>query len=295
MTDATQVTEPTLSGGTESPNPAPQTLDLSAKVKLADGKEVALSDLVTQQANLASEIDSFKQYQQHASRLVRMDGTPQQVEESMRYVLAKEGMGQDVIEQQVNAYKASLTEEQDTPAERGKADQPDPLREDVAALREELRASKTEAIQSELTNVLTQGLDSDPSLSLILKKGQEFGVNKEQARQTLQNLYKRELLERVKTRANGQRTFKLAWIKEESAAAAKATADIYRSVIGSPDALGKVPETVGGDSFVVTGQPKAPVKFDRKKSVSESEQALDEFNLDALVRAAQKASAGGEA
>lgn len=275
-TDTTRL-EPTAQDPSEGPdpesNPTPA-VDLSQTVKLPDGQEVKVGDLVRER----EQVEHLRKYRDMARSIVSSDGTmDENYEQAARFVLQDAGYEPEQIDAWIQFQRQQS--EQDPSYFEG-AEEPgvsyedqfqmsdnnaseDPRDREIAALKAQLQevqarveGTDVRTLEERLTSKVDEATRNE-KLTSLLQTLDGLGGDPESRKKFARDEIRRITLERIKRRKAGGGQFDPRWFDEETQKAAEDVAEKFRTVIGDPNLLRKAPETDAGQDILM---PKGPVK-----------------------------------
>jgi hypothetical protein len=260
-----------------------------------------------------ARLEQLEQYKQNADVLMSGSASLDPWEESARFVLADAGRTEPEIEEYIQAQRVAMEETvpdytDDQPAQPSPtSDTPpgvgdkNPLEERIEQLegqlrqREEARQQQDlDVMQQEMSRSMQKTLDSHSGLGVLFKKTKELAGDEEvpKSRTMLQEDLQRELMDRLRLRKAKGEQFRLSWFEDEAGKAADAVFERYRTVIGDPDKLQRVPETAPGDDRLVHTKPVEPPAFESGDDAGTVRTKVSDWNVDFLTRLAAKGGPG---
>lgn len=296
-------------GGGEKTTPS--VVDLTTKVKLPDGTEVTVADLVESRTLLAEAMEKNKGYEEDMQQVRRLFGSSTTAEDrvsAITHVLKKQGYD----DQQIAFYLQATgmtgeggdegeEEEEETVVDRKKTAKPSPevqeLLERDKAREGEVRKLRLANLRAKIDSALDKAVDTDPGIQLLLKRTGEWRADPndpgvapkaiKEARATVRAQLERQAIEQLQLRRakTGQNDVE-PWITEEVGRAVKPVVDAFQSVIGDVSKVGRSPETVaGGDNPFEGVKPVPPPEYSDEKTVSDMTNDITGWTNDVLARA----------
>lgn len=306
------------SSGGEGKAPTTPVLDMTTKVRMADGKEVSLGTLMQAReaaTKAESERDNYKSRVDSMLSLFQEDTSPEQREQVTRQILSDAGYSTDEVEAYMEVVGGS-GEQIDPTKEYGKEEGKDngdgmspEIQQEMAKLRkenEEIRSNQTQSRVRELGFMLEKGLDhvldSNPRIKVLLSKATALAPASAsdedkrkataKARASLKDQLKREALEKLNIRRSKSGTFEDSWMIEEIDRAVEPVINVYQSVIGDINKLGRSPETVTGGTPGRERLDRDPVPTPVWKAGDDNRKKLTDWANDSLERMAAEIGAG---
>lgn len=298
---------PGAGGGGPAANPP---ADGGEKVTLSKEEYAKLTSQGQRASELEKQLEGERGGWKHVQRLMRGGGSPDEIAESVRYVMQREGYSNSEIEEYIRANTAPSPEEKPskkatkTPAAEDPDEEGEPseLEMKVGAVDRRLAQMEYERLQRKLDTGVEEAIDSNTDLSKLISAledpSEEEGKSKENREQRLAEIRKdveRETRDRLRSRrSSSQGRWNDDWIREEAAKAVQAVYSRYRTLVGDPARLGRTSETGAGEDRFVNKQPvKPPVPKKGMKLDQASTQTRD-WALDVLVRSAHEIDKGGK-
>lgn len=265
----------------------------------------ALQAAKSKATTLEQQVSSTEQDWTHVRRLMRGNGTPEEIANSVRYVMKKEGYSESEIETyiQENARPAPASRPKGKKDEEGDPqDEPDPMDLKVKAVDQRLSQIEVERLQGRLSSGIREAVDSNKNLGRLIDglaatdpDGEGNGEGRAKRLSEVLKDVERETRDRLKSRrAESGGRWDDRWIEEEAGKAVEAVYSRYRTLVGDPARLGRTSEMgVGEDRFtnrqpVKPPQPKKGMKFDQAAKESR------DWALDTLLRSADELGRGGK-
>lgn len=299
------------SNPTPTPAPAAPAVDLSAKVKMADGSEVSIGDLVKSRSELESvrqdhgRLAKFREVTQ--SMIASED--PNQKIEALGQVLADLGYSREQIAQ-ITAQPEP--DEDDTPAPRrtrGGKSRNEPDGDDrILALEEEinrLQAGVQEGVtrsRRETAARFSGILDSQVRSDLESKQEHKKFVDK------IRELNTKDAEKSIKIVQEDAKKRSLERLREQKAlsgvdpteddirrAGSEALDEVmtkYRSVIGDPNKLGILPETASGFEELANTRPVPRPEYKAGDTIESVRERAQSWTTDKLTRLAATVNQG---
>lgn len=275
-------------------------IDLTTKVKGADGKEYTVGDLLNVQTSLSqlqAKIDSMTQFQKDVAAVFAPNTEEGVRDESMRRVLVASGYTEEQAEEYMgatDAIAAGITGGGEGDGE-GEGDDDvtneavNKIAGEVEGLRKDQRDANRKRLEERLQAVVTEIVDKDPNYKALLegverKHGEKDGPGKrEKLRNTLVNQLDTKIREGLHSRNARGEQFNEGWFEEEAKKATAPVLEPFQSVISDFSSLGRSPETVTEDPILKKEPVKAP---DFKPGVERSdlEKQAGDWLKDSLVR-----------
>jgi hypothetical protein len=292
-------------------------IDLGTKVKLDDGSEVTVQELMKAREQLASATTRNRLLEKdvsHMNVLLKEEASPQERATALRHVLEQRGYTEEQIDQYLDITGLGEGEPASKPAGQDSSvgGETEVLLEEIQTLRKEQERAKSEQkktrvkmLRRALDEALDGTLDKNEKVGVLLGRVKELrsdpgdpkSVNKVlgEARKALRGLLERQTMEQLQLRrAKGEGEFDEEWFGEEAERAVDPVLGVYQSVIGDLSRLGRSPETAaGGASELLSRKPVPPPKWDDKKSVGEVEADIQRWTEDTLMRAAAEGTGTG--
>lgn len=276
-------------------------IDLSQKVKLDDGKEIPISDLVSSYR----KAEDLERYREHARRMVTNDGTIDEgYIEAARTIMNDAGYDEAQIEDWIQQQQAMVEEAQrqyeepnfmadsntDTSPETSGGNEA--LLKRIEQLENQLLQNQqnTEQVSVQmLERQLTSAIDTaqkSTHVKGLMESLDNLGGDSEARKEFFRNEIKNKTLDRIKRKKQAGGRFDPSWFEIESEKAAEEVAQNLRTVIGDPNLLRKAPETDAGQDILM---PKGPVKepnlprtADISDRISEAQRFTSEKLLEGL-------------
>lgn len=305
---------------------APRTIDLSTKIKLPDGTEVAVGDLAqahVQMKDLQRRMEELtqkatraEQLEQATAVLMQDDSTPEAREKALRSVLALQGKKPDEIE----AFIASAKEEdapnppkggkkkvgnggdeEDSTTGRGEDDPIQTLQQKIAEMEKARDEEKWEAINTKIKQAARDSaLDPNGDVYRLLQAARKANntIKPEDQEAVAISLVESGLRRELKRKldADPAQKFDEKWIPVTAAEAAKRVYDSQKAVFGGVETLSRT--TTVDSPLARMLQGKEPLKvpdYDPKKhavaGLSDVATEVQDATADMLARALLEASA----
>jgi len=304
-------------------------IDLQTRIKLDDGTEVSVADLVQSRKDLEDAIkinDTLQKDLQEVGVLFQAGIRPERRENAIRNVLENLGYEDDQITQYLTATRQNRPQdpapEEAEPDEVEEIELPDlpdedddiedfsggeqedimsnereqQLRQELEAQRAELHKMRVRELRENLNSQLDRVLKSNPDFQKLIESARstrgDEGVK--QAEQTLRAQLEQRALERMQSRRTAAGTFEDTWMSEEVEKAVEPVVGTFRSVIGDIDKLGRSSETVTGFDAqeILRSKPAPEPKYEPGATISDIESQVKSFTSDTIKRAL--ASSPGE-
>ena len=293
-------------GGGKSPF-----LDMDARVRV-DGSEMTVGQLVQSHRDLGAA----EEYNGHARRILQGDGTPEDNENSLRYLMSVEGYAPDqidaYIEQQRNA-----SVENGQPPQPAQPDVQTPLstaatpppggpgldyEKRIEALEKEHQLDRDRQVRDRMEQIrervqrsVASQIERNPAVRVLLEASRRLQSEDDAKRVPVMigGEIERELIALLKQRQASGQEFSTTWFDEEAPKAAKAVAERYRTVIGDPDRIQRAPETAAGERAFLP-EKKVPEPEFKGQHPSKLHTQVHEWTTDALSRLSVEAGRGGE-
>lgn len=306
--DDTQTTDQTTDNQPQTDGPkAPQT-----DGDPAPGAEDEITRMKVQLTRAQEDLEEARRVREAARRLVTNDGTfDEQYEQAARLLMADAGVEPPLIDEWVESQRAALhgnqTEgeqmsEDIRPTEAAKAggDQRDEYIKTLESRLQALEAKGEDTRLQYLEDRFNQTLDSvvneyDPVKGLIGKlealSGSETSdervarIREDIKRATLDNI-------RRKTAAGGK--FDPSWFEREAKEAADQEVAKLRAVIGDPDRLMRVSETVTGEDQIRRGGPVEDPKWESGMGLSEAQGKAKDWTAAKVMEALDELARPGD-
>jgi hypothetical protein len=293
---------------------------MTSKVKMADGTEVSVGELMSgyqEHGQAVQERDALATRMEGVMSLFNDNTAPEQREQVTRQILADAGYGQEEVDAYIDVVgmnsEAELDEEEyDVSGEQVQEQQVAPdntrveaLERELASMRQGQHQSRVRELEDNLNRNLDRVLDSNPKLQVLFQKTQQLQpadadtkATKEavaRARAAVKGQLKREALEKLNIRRNEAGSFDDSWMSEEIDRAIEPVLGIYQSVIGDIDRLGRTPETVAGSNTGRDVLTRDPVPKPEFKAGTDNAGKLKAWTEDTLLRIAATADNAGNA
>lgn len=294
----------------ETPAPTQPVLDLDAKIR-SNGQEIPVSELLKAKEDLEflkQDYSKLVSFRDATAKVMRPDVDPTVKEQAARQLLVDMGYRGDDVDRYVqdwmnsNSQETDMTDEQDsggTDDDRSAEQVAEAIlaaQDQARQAQEELQRMKAEQLNSKLNTQVMMGLELNQNARTMFNKLEEINGKDalSGARAALERDIRQQTLDNLKARRSQAGVFEEAWITEESAKATEQVLAKYRSVIGDPNRLGRVPETDSGAS-AIRNRPAVPApRWKPGTSQGELESALDAYNKDALSRLAAELDSGSD-
>lgn len=299
-------------------------MDLSQKIKLSDGREIALGDLVSsagQVEDLKKQLAQFETFQKDVAKLVQGASDIDEEEKLTRSMLKGIGYSDEETDVYIQQRKDAMNQPDDdtSPDNRDGGTQKDgevkpdnkdepvvnpndpnaALLTELQALRKEIDTLKqgNEKTQAEMYRTsLDEGLGAVGTVqevqALVNKlkdiRGDDFDSSK--TVDTIKKMVDREAISALRARYKKDGGLTQSAIKEEVERLTKEVVSDVQAGIGGLDDLGRTPETDPDTEF---GLPEEPVKapeFSKEGSHLDLSNGLTDYTNDALGRIAQEAA-----
>jgi hypothetical protein len=285
----------------DADNGAPEPVNETPSAPAQGNADVAAlqARLAAREAELAaaqSQYESLNRNWEAAKSLLSPDNTdPDSVESAFRTAMSGAGYNRDEIEQQINAYRASMgpsgSEESD---EGGQAD--DETRqymEQLALNQQKLAQETSQARRTQLETLMGSSIgmavDGSKDLNTLISKlatldGGDPNESKESRRSILAGEIRNEatrLLREQRSATGGQ--WSDNWIPSATQKAAEIVYKKYRTVIGDPSRIGRVTETDAGE-FLSTRAPVKPPEYRKGMAMDDAGKSVRDFAVDTLLR-----------
>jgi hypothetical protein len=268
-----------------------KTLDMGMKVKMEDGKELSIAELVAK----ASTADKLKSQNEELSELVEAtkfvfheETGPEVRAAAIQHLLAHHGYTEEQIADYLEQNGAdAVTNDGSSDEVPPESAVDDSLKEEikelqgiVAGLQQKVQETRGKALENHMVDQIKAHMAQDEGLKALLSAGAKRGDDGRRAAEaTLAEMMRKRALEGVVLRRQQGRMVNEQAVAESVKEAAKSVSDAYRSVIGDVNQLGKSPETVSATESVLKdkfgGKPVAFPTYDEKKPVGEVEQQAD--------------------
>lgn len=293
----------------EGPDPESDagTIDFSQKVRLQDGAEVSISDLVAAK----QRADELENYRNLARRLVTNDGTiDEEYEQAARFLMSDAGYSDEQIEAWMEYQRSAAqsygdegveVDEEDSPVNQGSGKKPS--YEDLQARIEEqgrmieqimqtneqstseMQEARAQMLRRQLDEALQEASNSD-SVRTFAEKLAELDGEKENRLKFMQDEIRKHTLDAIRNKRKNGGRFDPSWFETESKKAAEEVVNKLRTVIGDPDKLRRAPETDAGQDWLVprgpVKEPELPMHADISQRISEAQRYGSEKLLEAL-------------
>jgi len=298
-------TEPASAPPAEE-NPPPDTEPAPRELGQSD------YDRLVEKANSASRLEEENRKLQenwnHTLNLLRTGVPPEEVEKSIRFVMEQAGYDSSDVEEYLGQIRslpnpaiAAPEESMSTPTptptptpdettylDENKDGVGDPeLVQRVDAIAKEQETQRMSQLRGMLDRSVSSAFQSNKDIISLIKRFSEKPEDMERSARTFFNEMKRETLDRLRIRRyNHNNSWNDSWIEEEAVAAGKATMEKFRSVIGDPSRLGRIPETDtgGGDRFEQM-KPVPPPEYEPGLRPDQAQTKARDFAADQLLRA----------
>ncbi len=298
------------SGAPPKDAPPPAALDMSSKIKMGDGSEVTVGELMNgyqAHGQAVKERDDLATRMEGVMSLFNDNTSPEKRETITRQILTDAGYGSEEVDAYIDVVGMNSdvdTEEyedddvtaddtQQTAApDNGRVHQ---LERELEMLKKGQHQSRVRELEASLNGNLDRIIDSHPKLKLLFEKTRDLQPGEPgdqatkdavmRAKAAVKGQLKREALEKMNIRRAQAGTFEDSWMAEEIDKAVEPVLSIYQSVIGDIDRLGRTPETVAGQ----TGRDvlaRDPVPRPDGKSGKDTVSKLKAWTEDSLLRLA---------
>ena len=282
--------------GTEKPaSKVPAALDLDAKVTVG-GKEWTVKELTDR----AQEADKLAEYRRHTATLVKGGAEGGEKETAMRYILAAEGYEPEQINQYIADVRGEGAEAEPGDVgvtNQGANDELGALRQEMAALREQTKQQKYNALAREMASQMDRALTGDKDLATLMSKIKDLKGSEGlgEAEETIKAEIQARTVKLLQSRmALTGLSVDEQWVKDELPKAAKATYKSYLSVIGDPNKIMRAPETATGLDILKSRAPVPAPKFERGDKMGTVQNKSRDWANDMLVRLALETGGAGE-
>jgi hypothetical protein len=305
-------------------------LDLQSRIKLDDGSEVSVADLIQSRKDLEDAIkinDTLQKDLQEVGVLFQAGIRPERRENAIRNVLENLGYEDQQITQYLDASRQARTpqapepeapdddeieeielpdlpDEDDDIEDSSGGEQEDTmstereqqLRQELEAQRAEIHKMRVRELRENLNSQLDRVLKNNPDFQKLIESARstrgDDGVK--QAEQTLRSQLEQRALERMQSRRATAGTFEDSWMSEEVEKAVEPVVGSFRSVIGDIDKLGRSSETVTGlDAQEILRSKPVPVpEYKPGATLTDVESDVKNYAADTIRRAL--ASSPGE-
>lgn len=297
------------SGAPPKDAPSPAALDMNSKIKMGDGSEVTVGELMNgyqAHGQVVKERDDLATRMEGVMSLFNDDTTPERRETVTRQILTDAGYGTEEVDAYIDVVGMNSDvepdeyEDDDVTADDKQTVAPDngrvqQLEQELELLKKGQHRSRVRELEASLDGNLDRVIDSHPKLKLLFEKTRDLQpgepgdqATKEavmRAKAAVKGQLKREALEKMNIRRAQAGTFEDSWMAEEIDKAVEPVLSIYQSVIGDIDRLGRTPETVAGQ----TGRDvlaRDPVPRPDGKAGKDSVSKLKAWTEDSLLRLA---------
>lgn len=294
-------------------------VDPQTKIKLEDGTEISVADLIQSHKDLVEAVkinDVLQKDLEEVGVLFQANVDGDRKEAAVRNVLANLGYEDEQIDEYIDQTKARF---QQPPAEEPAEDddieeieipdeelpdtetsggdeedtmadeQAEELRAQLEAQRAELHKMRVRELRENLNSNLDRVLKTNPELQKLLETSRSLRGDEgvKQAEQALRSQLERQALERMQTRRAAAGTFEDAWMAEEVDKATEPVLGTFRSVIGDIDKLGRSSETVTGldAQEILRSKPAPDPEYKPGATISDIESQVKSFASDTIKRA----------
>lgn len=301
-------TNPAADPAPTAQDPSPDsvgTLDLSQKVKV-DGSDMTVQELVSSH----EKRKGLEKFREQAGILMQGPSyDPQSYESAVRYVMSDQGWSPAQIDEYVEMQRnPTPSGESDMPPQDHEPAQPaaDPALDDEydgrfdeqeeqnLRIQERLDRVEVDGLRTALNESLDRVLDSDPHIGKMLTKAKELGGadSDPKRRELLRKEIADATLQRMRSRRSREGHLDRNWFREESQKAAESVAERYRTVIGDPDLLMRVPETAAGQDSLRKPEPVVIPKHEIGRSPSDGMAIAKKYTKDSLLELAAEVATG---
>jgi hypothetical protein len=292
----------------------PPALDLTTKVKLEDGTEVSVGDLMkshTEVADVTRQRDEYQSKMNNVMSLFKEDTPMEQRQQATRAILADAGYGAEEIDAYMDVVGLN-------PNEMGGGDdaagaggdegsggddqRTQQLEAQLSMLQRQQHQQRVRQLETTLNHELDKTVDSNKDLKVLFDKTlrlQSSDASDEDrakavanAKDAVKRQLKREALEQLNIRRSRAGMFEDAWMAEEVDKAVKPVLDLYQSVIGDINQLGRTPETVAGGATGRGVLDQKPLPRPEFKAGEDNRSKLTAWATDQLTRLAHSPREG---
>lgn len=284
------------------PDPAAE-----AQAKLAEA-EAKLKDLQATNERLS-------QHWERTKTLLKPDATQEEAAAALVELYRAQGMSDEQIRLTMNPPAPRAQEREGDPEKKGKEqeDKTDPVvaelnkkLEDLTKIvgSQQVEQARQDQIRLEnhLTDLANGALDQNGDLTKLVQKLTSLAGDDPQAAEVqekaaaLRETLASEIRERARARLLTRRQaaggrWSDAWMGEEAIAAAKDIHAKYRTILPSPERLGRAPEMDTLEDQLSRTQPVKAPEFKPGMTADKASAALKEWGVDFLLRGA---SSGGK-
>ncbi len=299
-------------------------VNMESKVTLADGTVVTVGDLVQSRSQLGEARTENTKLGRTVSAVKSLFDENTEAsgrEAATRHILAESGYNPDEIEHYLSITGLSGTGDDDSgeeyddegegaAAEKGSMSvaQQNRMRElenQVEAQGRVQHKARVQQLNEMMNRELDATLDSHPQLKVLFDGTKSIqGANLPEADKTkavqkakdaVRRQLKRQALDQLSARRAEAGAFDDSWFAEEINKAVPTVLDIYQSVIGDINRLGRTPETVAGrDSAVDALLSREPVAAPVHKVGDDNSTKVKEWAEDTLSRLAVGSGKGSQ-
>lgn len=258
-------------------------------------------DNLMRQASRVQELESkVKESEQewgHVRNLLRPNADPDQVANSIRRVMSKEGYSSEEIEQYIAEQQGDV--EEDAPPIEDMNENSEAVEfvrsttSEIQNLKESNKKIERDRLEGILNNTVDSTIDEETDLGKLITalapslQEEEGGTERvEYLYNTLLSEVKRETLERLRVRRirEGGR-WSDRWIQEEAANAAKSVHGKYRAIYPNPSKLGRASDFSAEQDYVTNTQPVKAPEYKRGMNPADVSRESRSWAVDQLLRA----------
>lgn len=305
---------------------ADETIDLSKKVKLENGKEVSLGDLLKaySKADEAGATEAkLKKLRENISKAYTPGGVDDERKQAFKDAMLDSGFTEEQVDQALNPPKPKpvgkkpkkeeeseeegITEEEldeimagleeNTPTVGGKAQKA--LEEQIKALRNDLVNKTRGDLQKSLNGKIAGFMGENKMVKTVRdragkgEKGKEKEAKErvEKWEKFVQNQLDRAVKEVVQLRVERGEEFSEGMFDQAIAQVGKGLVEVLQTGIDAHEPLGRAPETVSGFDTILKKEPAKAPEASAKVSEGELNRDLRDWLTDSLSRDAAELAA----
>lgn len=296
-------------------------VNLESQVTLPDGTVVSVGDLVHARSQLGEAQSQNAKLSRTANAVKALFDENTDVggrEAATRHILAESGYNPEEIEHYLSITGMSGTDDDDGGEGEGYDEGDDKgsmsvvqqnrmreLEDKVEAQSRVQHKARVAQLNTMMDRELDATLDSHPQLKVLFEGTRSLQAANlsdadktkavQKAKEAVRRQLKRQALDQLSARRTEAGTFDDAWFAEEINKAVPAVLEIYQSVIGDINRLGRTPETVsGGDSAVDALLSKDPIPPPDHKVGEDNSSNVQQWAEDTLGRLAVGSGKGSK-
>lgn len=280
----------------DTPNPEPPARTDGELEKLR--RELAERD--ERLSKLQQQNESLQKVEQWAKTLVAGGGSQQEVETSVSSLMAHAGYTNEEIESYLQTLRGGSDDPETERDERKKMppkvedDDREQLRREIAELRAQVTRQGSDQLRERFDKTVSTVM-GNPKLAELMKRfdGDDQGANS--VRGLLTDAVRDTMLKELRARRDREarqfgRTLEVtdSLLQEVATKATESVYGTYRSVIASPQGLGRSAETDAGEdplAALVADKPVPPPQFQAGDDVSSVSEKVRSHMLDSFARA----------